>query len=369
VRFAASIDVYVADMRAQGRIASDYTERSYRSILRRHCEDVGNRDPRYTDRNDVKRTLRRWGKPNTQRTGRAILISFYDWLMEEGLRRDNPARQTRRPKAQATSVYRLTREEAAAFLAAARTPRERRVAFLGVCAGLRNRELRLLQGRHLQRPGFVWVSKDIAKGGRERWVPIIADLAPIIEEIRAAVEPDHYVLPAQRWRDPGVNHVRGDLRTRPSSSQALRTLVMDLAKRAGIKAHVHPHLMRHAFGDHVARHAGIKIAQALLGHATVQTTEIYTGAPSLDELAAAVSGFGFLPTQTPTERSSETATRVPVGASSASPARLTEEAPTGIEPVLSAGRAAVENFSFDSDELRAKVALYARHFQMLAGAA
>jgi site-specific recombinase XerD len=68
---------------------------------------------------------------------------------------------------------------------------------------------------------------------------------------------------------------------------------MTLAERAGIRAHVHPHVMRHAFGDHVARHAGIKNAQALLGHADVGTTQIYTGAPTLDELAAAVEGFRF----------------------------------------------------------------------------
>jgi hypothetical protein len=42
-------------------------------------------------------------------------------------------------------------------------------------------------------------------------------------------------------------------------------------------------------GDHVARHAGIKNAQALLGHADVGTTQMYTGAPTLDELAAAPS--------------------------------------------------------------------------------
>jgi integrase len=37
--------------------------------------------------------------------------------------------------------------------------------------------------------------------------------------------------------------------------------------------------------DHVARHAGIENAQALLGHADVGTTQMYTGAPTLDELA------------------------------------------------------------------------------------
>jgi hypothetical protein len=73
---------------------------------------------------------------------------------------------------------------------------------------------------------------------------------------------------------------------------------MNVAKRAGITAHVHPHLMRHAFGDHVARYAGIKNAQALLGHATVGTTETYVGKPTLDELAAAVSARS-LPRTTP----------------------------------------------------------------------
>jgi site-specific recombinase XerC len=101
------------------------------------------------------------------------------------------------------------------------------------------------------------------------------------------------VIPAQRWRDPGSNLRRGDLSRRPSSSQALRTAVMELAARAGIHSHVHPHVMRHAFGDHVARFAGIKNAQALLGHADVETTQIYTGAPTLDELAAAVRGIRF----------------------------------------------------------------------------
>ena len=96
---------------------------------------------------------------------------------------------------------------------------------------------------------------------------------------------------------------------------------MELAARAGIQAHVHPHMMRHAFGDHVARHAGIKNAQALLGHADVGTTQIYAGAPTLDELAAAIKGIRFA---VEAER-----TFYPLKAHPANP----PEAPTGIEPV------------------------------------
>ncbi len=102
------------------------------------------------------------------------------------------------------------------------------------------------------------MSADIAKGGRERWLPVIPELHQVVEEIRLNVGLDAYVLPAQRFRDPPFNKRREDLQRRPSSSQALRTLVMNVAKRAGIKAHVHPHLMRHAYGDHIARHAGIR---------------------------------------------------------------------------------------------------------------
>jgi hypothetical protein len=52
------------------------------------------------------------------------------------------------------------------MLAAVRGARERRAIFLGLCAGLRNAELRGLQGRHFARDGLIWVSSDIAKGKR-----------------------------------------------------------------------------------------------------------------------------------------------------------------------------------------------------------
>jgi hypothetical protein len=42
----------------------------------------------------------------------------------------------------------------------------------------------------------VWVSSDIAKGRRERWVPVIADLEGVVDEIRNHVAADEYVLPA-----------------------------------------------------------------------------------------------------------------------------------------------------------------------------
>jgi integrase len=111
---------------------------------------------------------------------------------------------------------RLTESEVVLALQAAQWVRERRAIFLGLCAGLRNAELRGLQGRHFARDGVVWVSSDIAKGRRERFVPVTHDLVPVVDEIRANVAVDEYVLPAQRSWDVGFNTVRLDLRLRAS---------------------------------------------------------------------------------------------------------------------------------------------------------
>jgi site-specific recombinase XerD len=293
MRFDVAIDEYVRDMWSQGRFTSEATERNYRLVLYAHAEDVDNRDPERTGRDDVKRTLRRWSHPNSQRKNRSILIAFYDWMVEEGKRPHNPARQTPRPRKRPVTTHRLSRDEVAALLNAVEDERERRVIFLGVFAGLRNGELRGLRGRHFQRPGFIWVSPDIGKGGKERWVPVSDELEPVVARIRRQVGPDEYVLPAQRSRNPPMNSEMVDRRKRPSSSQALRSLVRRVAKRAGVTGRVYPHLMRHAFADNMVRHAGLREAQQMLGHADSRTTEIYLGNSTPDELTAAIKGFSF----------------------------------------------------------------------------
>jgi len=288
MRFDEAIDLYVTDMQVQGRLSSARSVVGYRSTLVAHGEDVGNRDPAYVGREDVKRTLRRWNHANTQGTNRSKLVSFYAWTMEEGLRKDNPALQTRRPRRRPSMKSRLTEREVLAILEAARGGRERRAIFLAACAGLRNAELRGLQGRHFAREGVVWVSSDIAKGGRERTVPVIADLAPVVEEIRANVAVEGYVLPAQRFRNPPTNTERQDLRLQPSSPQALIALVTRVSAHAGIATHVTPHDLRHAYAEYIARCADTRVAQHLLGHAHLGTTDTYLGRPRLDDMVAAV---------------------------------------------------------------------------------
>lgn len=347
MKFDHAVDLYLSDQRAFGRITSDRTVVAYRSRLLAHAEDVKNRDPRTIGREDIKRTLARWEHPNTRRHAHAVLAAFYDWTMEEGYRKDNPARQVRRAKKRQTSVYRLTRSEVVRLFAACHTQRERWAIRLGAAAGLRRDELRFLRREHLARPGWVHVSHDIAKGGHERWVPVGPDLEDVVAEILEHREPGQHVIAARQVIDPPKNTKWREDANRAASPQAIWRLVSEVAKRAGIHAHIHPHLLRHAYGDHIAKHAGLRAAQHLLGHVDVSTTAgTYVGKPSLDELAVSVHGLsydGYPPSPRPAN---------PV------------EATTGIEPVET-------NFGLPTGFLEgvgSNVGLYVSHFKELADA-
>jgi site-specific recombinase XerD len=287
--FERAVELFLEDMVALGRLNTQRSVAEYRRTVRKHADDAGGAHPDATTRDEIKTTLRRWSHPNTKRRKRTMLVSFYDWTVEEGFRPDNPARQIRAPRGREPRVRRLTLDEVRAILAAARGRTERRMAFLATCAGLRCSELRLLQGLHFARAGWILVSAEMAKGGRERWIPVMVDLEAIVEEIRGTSHQEDYVLPGTRWVDSGRGLAPVERPERPCDRKTIWRTVKRIGQRAGIGTAVHPHQLRHAFADRVARMAGLHAAQALLGHASIQTTEGYLTKPSPDELVAAMA--------------------------------------------------------------------------------
>ncbi len=110
----------------------------------------------------------------------------------------------------------------------------------------------------------------LGKGRKERVVPIGS----------RAVEAMEAYLSAGR---PALKPRKGESRvflTRyggPLSRMDVWRIVVRYVRAAGIESHVSPHMIRHSFATHLLAHgADVRSIQEMLGHASVQTTQIYT---------------------------------------------------------------------------------------------
>ena len=64
--------------------------------------------------------------------------------------------------------------------------------------------------------------------------------------------------------------------TRLSPNQ-LRERLQAQAVQAGLPTRVHPHMLRHSYASHLLQSSGdLRAVQELLGHANLQTTQVYT---------------------------------------------------------------------------------------------
>lgn len=203
----------------------------------------------------------------------AALRRFFAFLADEGLRKDDPSAALPRPGTARALPKVLSVEDVDALFAviAARQtrvpadPLDLRLAALVELlygSGLRATELVSLPRNAVapDRPYLILKGK----GGRER-------LVPISDRARAAVAAWRAHVDASRaWLFPsGKGHL---------SRVRLYQLIRALAAEAGIPPdRVSPHVLRHAFATHLLEGgADLRALQAMLGHADIATTEIYT---------------------------------------------------------------------------------------------
>ncbi len=126
----------------------------------------------------------------------------------------------------------------------------------------------------------IRLTRHVAKGARERTVPINRELRHAIHEAWNHCAA-HYNTETNR---PAIALHES---TTALTTRTLQRVLLDVALKT-IGARVTPHVLRHTFATRLLRVTNTRVVQQALGHARITTTEIYTH-PDLNELATALS--------------------------------------------------------------------------------
>ena len=214
---------------------------------------------------------------NSHPKSQARLISglrnFFDYLIFEKYRTNNPTELIETPKTGRKLPDTLSLEEidlliAAIDLSHPQGNRNKTILETLYSCGLRVTELVTLQISDLFfNEGFIRV---IGKGNKQRFIPIPLETQNLIDSY---IENDRNEIPVQKkFEDTLFLNRRGRQLTRVM----IFTIIKDLAVTANIDKKISPHTFRHSFATHLLEHgADLRAIQQMLGHESITTTEIY----------------------------------------------------------------------------------------------
>jgi site-specific recombinase XerD len=174
------------------------------------------------------------------------------------------------------SLVALSRDEVRDLLQAARDDFDRTLFATLYALGLRVSELTALTTADIDaRAELVHVRH--GKGDQPRDVHLSkALLDDLRAHWRAQKLPGPFLFPARRFLAPGVPDVARPWADHPVSTDSVRDRLDQAARRAALRRHVTPHVLRHAYATHLLE-AGVdlRVIQVLLGHASPETTARY----------------------------------------------------------------------------------------------
>ena len=204
----------------------------------------------------------------------SALKRFFDYLIYEGLREDNPMELIEAPKLgqklpEVLSINEIDQLIEAIDLSHPQGERNRAILETLYACGLRVSELINLQLSNLFfEEGFIKVE---GKGRKERFIPInkraIKFINFYLEHYR------YHQTPQPKETDILFLNRRGKRLTRAM----IFTIIKRLAETINLKKNISPHTFRHSFATHLLENgADLRAIQQMLGHESIITTEIYT---------------------------------------------------------------------------------------------
>lgn len=273
---SALLDHFVTFLRAERNLAPKTVD-AYAIDIRGYLEKLAKDDltVEAVTREDVLEYLAFLGKrlsPRSRARHLASIRGFHRFLEDEKLCASDPTGDLDTPKHTKKLPVFLTLDEVEQLLEAPNLKtiagvRDRAMIEVLYATGLRVSELVGLKVNDINLlDGFVIT---MGKGRKER-------IIPLGKKAIAAVN---------SWLElrPAVLHGRESLalfvtpRGKGFSRMGFWKLLRRYARGAGIAKAISPHKLRHSFATHlVERGADLRIVQAMLGHADLATTQIYT---------------------------------------------------------------------------------------------
>ena len=258
---------------------------AYRRDLDGYCEVLASRSssPETAGEEDILAFMRhqqsRGMAPASVRRAISAVRTFHQFLVMEGVRSDDPGSHLELPAVPKAVPKALSEAEVETILdtVVGTDPVSRRDrALLEVLygTGMRIGELVGMSLADLDLGGAT--VRVLGKGQKERVLPVgrcahEALTAWLVPAGRGEMEPE-------RW---GSQHdqeaVWLNQRGRRLSRQGAWGVVKKRAQQVGLGAKVSPHVFRHSCATHLLDHgADIRAVQELLGHASINTTQVYT---------------------------------------------------------------------------------------------
>lgn len=243
-----------------------------------YCGGMALKEISRDDVGDFVQYLGREGRsPKTVARKLSAVREFFKFLYTEKDIKDNPAADVLTPKQEKPLPKFLSEDEIKRLIAAAKEcsgPKGRQMTAmleLMYASGLRVSELVSLPENCInfdRRQVFVR-----GKGSKERVVPVApAAIQAVFDYLE---QRDCFIREGRRsiWLFPSKSSRSGHI-----SRDTFFKRLKELAVKAGIyPSRVTPHVLRHSFATHLLNHnADLRSVQKMLGHESINTTEIYT---------------------------------------------------------------------------------------------
>jgi integrase/recombinase XerD len=275
----AWIDSYLDHLRVERALARNTLE-AYARDLGELAKHVGDDEIEDVKRIDAPRLLdfvvsssRRGKSARSSARQLSAMRGFFRFLVRERAIPADPTELVERPRLARKLPRVLSYDEVDRLLAApsedtARGLRDSAMIHLLYASGLRVSELCGIELGELDRR--VGTVSPLGKGGKRRVVPVG----------QIALERIERYIDLVRIHNKGATrdkHLFLSPRGKRFTRQGLWKLIKAYARVCGITSPISPHKLRHSFATHLLRGgADLRAVQAMLGHADLGTTEIYT---------------------------------------------------------------------------------------------